>query len=119
MRKDQKSSKDTMTNNDASEKPRLIIASNRLPLSITENDGKYQATASSGGLVSALRGIGAASYLWLGWPGMEIKEEDRDPVNIALAKENAAAVYLDDQLAQNHYNGFSSEKLQTRKPGHS
>lgn len=111
MRKDQKTSKDTMTNNDASEKPRLIIASNRLPLSITENDGKYQATASSGGLVSALRGIGAASYLWLGWPGMEIKEEDRDPVNIALAKENAAAVYLDDQLAQNHYNGFSNAIL--------
>lgn len=87
---------------------RLIIASNRLPVSIKQNEGDYEAVPSSGGLVSALRGLKTANYLWLGWPGMEINENDRDKVNTALAKDNAAAVYLDDKLAQNHYNGFSS-----------
>jgi len=92
----------------AQNQQRLIIASNRLPLSVKPKDGTYEATPSSGGLVTALRGLSFADYLWLGWPGVEIDERDRGNVDEALAKENAAAVYLDEELAQNHYNGFSS-----------
>jgi trehalose 6-phosphate synthase len=87
---------------------KLIIASNRLPLSVKPKDGTYEATPSSGGLVTALKGLSCADYLWLGWPGVEINERDRGSVDEALAKENAAAVYLDEGLAQSHYNGFSS-----------
>jgi trehalose 6-phosphate synthase len=97
-----------MARGQGSSNHRLIIASNRLPISIKQNEGSYEAVPSSGGLVSALRGLSTASYLWLGWPGMEVDENDREKVNTALAKENAAAVYLDDDLAQKHYNGFSS-----------
>lgn len=97
-----------MANVQSASKSKLVIVSNRLPLSVKENEGKYEATPSSGGLVTALRGLSAADYLWLGWPGMEINETDRESVNAALAKENAAAVYINDKLAQNHYNGFSS-----------
>ena len=98
-----------MENHQAQSKERLIIASNRLPLSIKQTNGTYEAVPSSGGLVSALRGLDVTDYLWLGWPGMEVNEKDRGHVDAALSKENAAAVYLDEKLAQDHYNGFSSE----------
>jgi trehalose 6-phosphate synthase len=58
--------------------------------------------------VTALKGLQYSDYLWLGWPGVDIDERDRGSVDKALAKENAAAVYLDENLAQSHYNGFSS-----------
>ncbi|KAJ5982332.1 hypothetical protein N7451_012432 [Penicillium sp. IBT 35674x] len=80
-------------------------------MSYNKNESNYEAVPSSGGLVSALRGLKTANYLWLGWPGMEISENDRDKVNTTLAKDNAAAVYLDDKLAQDHYNGFSNAIL--------
>jgi trehalose 6-phosphate synthase len=79
----------------ASSKQRIIIVSNRLPLSVKQNNGIYEATPSSGGLVSALRGLQAADYLWLGWPGIEVNGSDRENVDASLAKENAAAVWLD------------------------
>jgi trehalose 6-phosphate synthase len=88
---------------------KLIIASNRLPLSDNPKHGGYEATTSSGGLVTALKGLSYSDYLWLGWPGVEINERDRGSVDEALAKENAAAVYLEENLAQNHYNRFSSK----------
>ncbi|KAJ5595142.1 uncharacterized protein N7459_001350 [Penicillium hispanicum] len=100
-----------MTGDQTCSGQRLIIASNRLPLSIQKHEGNYEATPSSGGLVAALRGLNTANYLWLGWPGMEIDNADRKSVDAALAKENVAAVYIDDQLAQNHYNGFSNSIL--------
>ncbi|CAI7592115.1 unnamed protein product [Penicillium palitans] len=90
---------------------RLIIASNRLPLSVKAKDGSYEAVPSSGGLVTALKGLNFSNYLWLGWPGVDINERDRESVDKALAKENAAAVYLDEDLAQSHYNGFSNGVL--------
>ncbi|KAJ5981493.1 hypothetical protein N7522_013914 [Penicillium canescens] len=90
---------------------KLIIASNRLPLSVKPKDGSYEVTTSSGGLVTALKGLSHSDYLWLGWPGVEINERDRGSVDEALAKENAAAVYLEENLAQNHYNRFSNGVL--------
>jgi trehalose 6-phosphate synthase len=93
---------------DTQNQRKLIIASNRLPLSVKPKDGSYEATTSSGGLVTALKGLSHSDYLWLGWPGVEINDRDRGSVDEALAKENAAAVYLEETLAQNHYNKFSS-----------
>jgi trehalose 6-phosphate synthase len=97
-----------MESNYSSTKQRLIIASNRLPLSVKEKNGVHETTPSSGGLVSALRGLGTADYLWIGWPGVEINGNDRERVDAALEQEHAAAVYLDKKLATDHYNGFSS-----------
>ncbi|KAJ5862008.1 hypothetical protein N7455_006076 [Penicillium solitum] len=87
---------------------RLIIASNRLPLSVKPKNGTFEAIPSSGGLVTALKGLSFPDYLWLGWPGVDINRRDRESVDKALAKENAAVVYLNGGLAQSHYNGFSN-----------
>lgn len=50
---------------------RLIVVSNRLPVTIKKGkDGEWQFSMSSGGLVSALSGCKKhMKFVWLGWPG--------------------------------------------------
>lgn len=93
-------------------KRNLIIVSNRLPLSVKKNDeGKYQASVSSGGLVTSLSGLTkSTTFRWFGWPGMQVEDpSDREEVCKSLAERDAVPVFLDEKLASDHYNGFSSE----------
>lgn len=53
---------------------RLIVVSNRLPVTISKDaNGEYQFAMSSGGLVSALSGCKKSmSFTWIGWPGKHV-----------------------------------------------
>ncbi|KAI0058672.1 alpha-trehalose-phosphate synthase TPS1 subunit [Artomyces pyxidatus] len=68
---------------------------------------------SSGGLVSALSGTKKSmSFTWIGWPGFYIPVKDRAVVDARLRDEySCQAVYLDDDVADRHYNGFSNSIL--------
>ncbi|KAI0783620.1 alpha,alpha-trehalose-phosphate synthase TPS1 subunit [Abortiporus biennis] len=68
---------------------------------------------SSGGLVSALSGCKKSmSFTWIGWPGFFIPPKDRPLVDRRLMEEySCQAVYLDDDVADRHYNGFSNSIL--------
>ena len=78
---------------------RLIIVSNRLPVSIERmGDGQYDLSPSSGGLVAGLRGLvnGGVEFLWYGWPGIEVPQEDISHIREELLhKHNAVPVLLD------------------------
>lgn len=89
---------------------KLIVASNRLPISITKGeDGKWTSGGmSSGGLVAALAGIPRESFVWLGWAGCVVPHEEEDEVTALLEGEGCAPVFLSDQIAKDHYNGFSN-----------
>lgn len=91
-------------------KRNLIIVSNRLPLSIKRVDGKFQSSLSSGGLVTSLSGLcKSTQFQWFGWPGLEVKDQtDRGDVEKSLAEHHAVPIFLDSDLAHEHYNGFSS-----------
>ncbi|KAI5455051.1 Trehalose-6-P synthase/phosphatase complex synthase subunit [Naganishia albida] len=98
----------------AKREQRLIVVSNRLPVTIKKDaSGKYTYKMSSGGLVSALSGCKKTmSFTWIGWPGQDIPMEDREEVNAHLLKEyQCYPVYLSDELADRHYNGFSNSIL--------
>ncbi|EIN03789.1 TPS1 protein [Punctularia strigosozonata HHB-11173 SS5] len=68
---------------------------------------------SSGGLVSALSGCKKSlTFTWIGWPGFYIPVKDRPIVDKRLSDEySCQAVYLDDDVADRHYNGFSNSIL--------
>ncbi|KAI0267741.1 alpha-trehalose-phosphate synthase TPS1 subunit [Gloeopeniophorella convolvens] len=68
---------------------------------------------SSGGLVSALSGTKKSmSFTWIGWPGFYIPPKERPIVDKRLMEEySCQAVYLDDDVADRHYNGFSNSIL--------
>jgi len=92
----------------------LIVVSNRLPITINKDaNGEYHFKMSSGGLVSALSGFKKSlNFTWIGWPGFFIPVKDRPLVDKRLMEEySCQAVYLDDDVADRHYNGFSNSIL--------
>jgi trehalose 6-phosphate synthase len=91
---------------------RLLLVSNRLPITIKRSaDGKYDFSMSSGGLVTGLSGLAkSTTFQWYGWPGLEIPKDEISEVTGKLKDEfNAVPVFMDDELADRHYNGFSSK----------
>jgi len=83
----------------------LIMVSNRLPISLNKkDDGEYSYNMSSGGLVSGLSGMTKnATFLWFGWPGMEVPEDDTEKVTRELAeKYQAVPIWLPDEMADKH-----------------
>jgi trehalose 6-phosphate synthase len=91
---------------------RLLLVSNRLPITIKRSEeGKYDFSMSSGGLVSGLSGLSkSTTFQWYGWPGLEVPKEEIATLTSRLKDEhNAVPIMLDDDLADRHYNGFSSE----------
>lgn len=93
---------------------RLMIVSNRLPIVISEDNGKLISKPGSGGLVTALAPVlKNRGGIWIGWPGcVEANEQE---VRAMIAKENRAIgftmhpVFLSQEEVQGYYNGFSNE----------
>ncbi|KAL1980091.1 hypothetical protein VTN96DRAFT_4652 [Rasamsonia emersonii] len=93
---------------------RLLLVSNRLPITIRRSEGgKYEFSMSSGGLVTGLSGLAkTTTFQWYGWPGLEVPEDEISTVKSRLKEEyNATPVFIDDKLADRHYNGFSNSIL--------
>src|SRR5690348_14476099 len=92
---------------------RLILVSNRLPVTVARNAGAIEIQPSSGGLVSALLPLLKSSGgCWIGWPGT-----DRD-VAIASALRNEGGpefqlepVFLSQSEKQCFYDGCCNEIL--------
>lgn len=93
----------------------VIVVSNRLPVTIKKNNstGKYEYSMSSGGLVTALQGLKkTTTFQWYGWPGLEIPDDEKEIVKKdLLEKFNAIPIFLSDEIADLHYNGFSNSIL--------
>ncbi|QSL64480.1 hypothetical protein MERGE_001781 [Pneumocystis wakefieldiae] len=98
----------------STEDTRLLIISNRLPITIRrKGKDEYEFSMSSGGLVSALSGLKKSiCFSWIGWPGVEVPESEQKYVISRLQEEyNAVPVFMDNDLADRHYNGFSNSIL--------
>lgn len=92
---------------------RLLLVSNRLPITIKRSDdGSYSFSMSSGGLVTGLSGLSkSTTFQWYGWPGLEVPDAEAGPMVKRLKDEHGAVpVFIDDELADQHYNGFSSKQ---------
>ena len=63
--------------------------------------------------MSALSGFKKSlNFTWIGWPGFFIPPKDRPLVDKRLKEEySCQAVYLDDDVADRHYNRFSNSIL--------
>ncbi|KEF58144.1 uncharacterized protein A1O9_06068 [Exophiala aquamarina CBS 119918] len=99
---------------DESFEGRVIVVANRLPITVKpQPDGNFDYSMSSGGLVSGLRSLAkAVDFKWFGWPGIDVHRNDKDAVRRDLQHGfDAVPVFLDSQLAERHYNGFSNSVL--------
>jgi trehalose 6-phosphate synthase len=93
---------------------RLLLVSNRLPITFKKrDDGEYDFQMSSGGLVSGLSGMSKnTTFKWYGWPGAAPPDDEIDIIKDQLLKEhNAVPIFMDEELSDRHYNGFSNSIL--------
>jgi trehalose 6-phosphate synthase/phosphatase len=95
---------------------RLLVVSNRLPLSVKKvKDGLWQSTPSSGGLQSAMGPIlKRRGGMWIGWPGYGPRMHD-DSWHAQIAqwrqRYGYVAVELPSDLARQFYEGYANQTL--------
>lgn len=96
---------------------RLVIVSNRLPVVLTEDDdGRWQAEAGSGGLVTAMAPVlRDRGGLWIGWPGTAVDEEKVDLEGLLNSAAEAGYTFKPVSLTADevagYYHGFANEVL--------
>lgn len=94
--------------------PKLIVVSNRLPVTLSRDEnGKWDFRVSSGGLVSALAGVkNKIPFVWVGWTGLEVAATEQEEMKTRFQEElNCYPVFLSDADANLYYNGFCNEVL--------
>ncbi|WP_437307630.1 bifunctional alpha,alpha-trehalose-phosphate synthase (UDP-forming)/trehalose-phosphatase [Sorangium sp. So ce388] len=93
---------------------RLLIVSNRLPVTVRVEQGDVAVVPSTGGLVTAIRGPHERhGGLWLGWPGdvSRLSAEQRQEVEEQLARLGTVPVHLTASEVRRYYDGFSNDVL--------
>ncbi len=99
------------------ERRRLIIVANRLPIAIKKNGEKFKFQQSPGGLVSGLKTYlegkheAFSDYMWVGWPGITVGDEEKEYVKDKLKKFKYHPVFLPEKSMENFYNGFCNSTL--------
>ncbi len=93
--------------------PRLIIVSNRLPVTIDQKAGELHFYPSAGGLATGLTSMETnLERIWIGWPGQEITgKQDQEDVKEKLAKDGLVPVFLSQEEISLYYEGFSNEVI--------
>ncbi|KZV44015.1 trehalose-phosphate synthase 1 [Dorcoceras hygrometricum] len=94
-------------------KPRLLVVSNRLPVSaVREGEDSWTLEMSAGGLVSALLGVKQFDARWIGWAGVKVTDEvGQKSLTEALAAKGCIPVFLDEETVHQYYNGYCNNIL--------
>jgi trehalose 6-phosphate synthase/phosphatase len=100
---------------------RILIVSNRLPITVEEKEGQLEFQVSAGGLVSGLSAYldslkGSPfthfNYVWVGWPGTVVKDKLKEKLRLkALTEFNAYPVFLSEKAMEKFYHGFCNKTI--------
>ncbi|HET8669211.1 MAG TPA: trehalose-6-phosphate synthase [Candidatus Saccharimonadales bacterium] len=92
-------------------KQRVIIASNRLPVNITEEEGKLVLNRSLGGLATALGSVvDIYPMLWIGWPGFKKRLTEKQLRDLKFP-ETLVPVTISAQLLKRYYDRLANGTL--------
>jgi len=93
---------------------RLLIVSNRLPVTIHRRKGELQFEQSAGGLATGLSSFyRSMNALWIGWPGLDRQMEGtgRAEVTEKLHAQDCHPVFLTQREIDEYYNKFCRATL--------
>ncbi len=95
---------------------RILIISNRLPISISKKRGKLIYKSSVGGLATGLSSIIGKTQdnLWIGWPGIEVElitDGEKQEIISRLANNNCYPVFLRRNDVEDFYEGFCNKTI--------
>lgn len=93
---------------------RVIIISNRLPVSVSKKNNSMEITPSPGGLATGLASFHRDSNgVWIGWPGVTpASEAEKKGLETRLRDEfQCVPVYLTPLEIKKYYDGFSNNTI--------
>lgn len=95
---------------------RLLIVSNRLPVSVVKKGNSLRFKPSAGGLATGLGSLfqGSVKGKWIGWPGISLEKIDvkeKNEITKKLNKDNFLPVFLSQSDIDNYYSGFSNRTI--------
>ena len=99
---------------------RLLVVSNRLPITIKEENGRITLEESAGGLVTGLSAyldsLKSSSFtelehIWVGWPGTAIKSKFEKEVKEKLSEIHSYPVFISEKAMENFYYGFCNKTI--------
>src|SRR5262249_15572305 len=95
---------------------RLIIVSNRLPITIAEQDGHYEVTRSAGGVATGLDAFVGSDHapgdsLWVGWPGAALEADKQEEVRRLCRERGAHPVFISEADQELYYEGFCNNTV--------
>lgn len=98
------------------EKRRLLIVSNRIPVTVNKQQEEISFQQSVGGLATGLSSIDdSLKTKWIGWPGISTSILDEDECsyieNEIKEKYDAVPVFLDDNDLSLFYEGFCNDTI--------
>ncbi|MDA3819810.1 MAG: bifunctional alpha,alpha-trehalose-phosphate synthase (UDP-forming)/trehalose-phosphatase [Candidatus Delongbacteria bacterium] len=94
---------------------RIIIVSNRLPVSLDFSGEKVDITSGIGGLATGMKSVHQdRESLWFGWPRYSPRDMNKhklEETENLLRKNKCSPVYLEKKDIDNYYYGFSNRTL--------
>jgi trehalose 6-phosphate synthase/phosphatase len=93
---------------------RLLLVSNRLPVTVKAEKDTVSVVRSAGGLATGLRGPHERSGgVWIGWPGdvSRLSGTQRAKVESQLAELRCVPLYLSSSEVNRFYEGYSNRVL--------
>jgi len=94
---------------------RLLIVSNRLPLTLRKSDDGWSAETSSGGLASAMQPLLKKNDgIWLGWAGDSAEGDSEERQSILrdwASKERCFPIELSPEISKKFYEGYANQSL--------
>lgn len=88
----------------------LVIASNRLPVRLSVENGDVGTEPSAGGLATALAPM-RSDATWVGWPGAVVSPELEETVREKLARDRLVPVFLSVDEERDFYGRVCNETL--------
>lgn len=90
---------------------RLIIVSNRLPVTIGSRTDGLDLVPSTGGLATGLSSLDKGmKQIWVGWPGRSVNDQfEKQSITQTLAALNMLPVFIDEADKLLFYDGFSNK----------
>jgi len=88
---------------------RILLVSNRLPITIEKRKGGFHYHPSIGGLATALSSICTKyNYKWIGWHGVTSQSKK---IESKLSEYNCYPVFIGKKDVEKYYHGFCNETL--------
>ena len=93
---------------------RIIIVSNRLPITVNRKKGELIYYPSAGGLATGLKSLDPSwgERIWVGWPGQAVDNElERESISIQFKRDGMVPVFLSQKEVSLFYEGFSNKTI--------